>query len=60
MESLLEESTGRDGGGEDESKSDRLDEEYSRGEDTLLERTRGRTVTRCFGIVFIVEGNRGP
>jgi len=54
----LDESTGREGGGADESNSDRLDDEYSREEDTLFDLTRGRTVTRCFGIVFIVVGTK--
>jgi len=54
----LDESTGREGGGADESNNDRLDDEYSREEDTLFDLTLGKVVTRCFGIVFIVVGNK--
>jgi len=58
IHSLLDESTGREGGGVDESNNDRLDDEYSREEDTLFDLTLGKAVTRCFGIVFIVVGNK--
>ena len=54
----MDESTGREGGGADESNNDRLDDEYSREEDTLFDLTLGKAVTRCFGIVFIVVGNK--
>jgi len=56
--SLLDESTGREGGGADESNNDRVDDEYSREEDTLFDLTLGKAVTRCFGIVFIVVCNK--
>ncbi|KAF9441925.1 hypothetical protein P691DRAFT_790318 [Macrolepiota fuliginosa MF-IS2] len=54
MDSRLDDSTGRDGGGAEESKRARAGLEYSRGDDTLLDRTRGRN----FWMVFIVAAPR--
>jgi len=50
----LDERAGREGEGAEESNSDKLGDEYSREDDTLLDLILGRTVTSCFGIVFIV------
>ncbi len=49
MESLPDEREGRDGGGGEESKRDKAAEfAYSLGDDTLFERTLGRTVHSRF------------